>query len=128
MDEATRARAFEPFFSTREKGKGAGLGLFTVYGIAEQNGGHVRVESRPGEGAVFHILLPRAHDDSATVVPGEASPHLPGGSETVLLVEDEPPVRLLTRRVLQRAGYRVIEACDGVRPSSSRSATTGRST
>jgi len=114
MDEETRARIFEPFFTTKGPGKGTGLGLATVYGIVRQSGGFIAVESVRGRGSRFTILFPRA----AEAVPSpERAPGAPGparGGETVLLAEDEEPVRAITRLVLQGAGYRVLEARDGV--------------
>ncbi|MBW3630841.1 MAG: PAS domain S-box protein [Gemmatimonadetes bacterium] len=113
MDEATVQRIFEPFFTTKEQGKGTGLGLSTVYGIVEQSGGSVQVESRPGAGAVFRVLLPRAEEEAGTgpQPPGLASPA--GGTETVLLVEDDGSVRALTQTILQRCGYKVLAARNG---------------
>jgi len=108
-----RAHLFEPFFTTKGPGKGTGLGLATVYGIVTQSGGAIRVDSEPGQGAVFTIDLPRV-DAPADLRgdPGipEAAPH---GSETVLLVEDEPEVRGLARDILHQQGYTVLEAADG---------------
>jgi len=99
---------FEPFFTTKE-GKGTGLGLSTVYGIVKQNGGFITVASEPGAGASFHVHLPRLQASAAAVpAPPVEAPR--GGSETVLLVEDEEMVRRLTRRVLERFGYRVLSA------------------
>jgi PAS domain S-box-containing protein len=114
MDDATRARIFEPFFTTKELGQGTGLGLSTVYGIVQQSGGFIDVESAPGEGSTFRILLPHVEQTEAAAAPEEAQPAPSGGGETVLLVDDQTPVRILTLRLLQRLGYRVIEARDGV--------------
>jgi two-component system, cell cycle sensor histidine kinase and response regulator CckA len=111
MNEEIKARMFEPFFSTKERGKGTGLGLPMVYGIAKQNGGAICVNSEPGLGAVFRIYLPRSEDRPET----PSSPHRiasPAGSETILLVEDNDMVRRLARRILKRLGYRVLEACN----------------
>jgi len=113
MDEATLGRIFEPFFTTKAE-NGTGLGLSTVYGIVQQSGGRVWAESAPGRGATFHVWLPRA---AGTGCPrdGAASPaaELPGGDETVLLVEDEDAVRQLAGRILRRHGYQVIDAAGG---------------
>src|SRR5262249_53357806 len=93
MDAATAARIFEPFFTTKEQGKGTGLGLSTVYGIVEQSGGSITVDSVPGHGTTFTVVPPRLEE---RVLPAGAEASAPAdrrGSETVLLVEDEPSVR-----------------------------------
>ncbi|MEK7466150.1 MAG: PAS domain S-box protein [Planctomycetota bacterium] len=110
MDAATLSHIFEPFFTTKE-GHGTGLGLATVYGIVEQSGGHIRVESEPGRGSVFRVWLPRAEGE---IVPSEAFSGSAArrGTETILVVEDEPRVRALAVRVLREIGYFVIEAED----------------
>jgi PAS domain S-box-containing protein len=113
MDVPTQARIFEPFFTTKAAGKGTGLGLSTVYGIVEQSGGHIAVESAPGQGATFTIFLPR---HVGVAAPGDGQPDqrsLPNGSETLLLVEDEAAVRGSVRRLLERQGYTVVEARHG---------------
>ena len=112
MDEFTQARIFEPFFTTKEQGRGTGLGLSTVYGIVQNAGGHIRVYSKPGEGATFRVYLPLVSAAVETQQAGAAA-KLPGGSETILLVEDEDAVRALTARVLRRLGYTVVEARHG---------------
>jgi PAS domain S-box-containing protein len=113
IDPATRARLFEPFFTTKAAGKGTGLGLSTVYGIVSQSGGEVQVESRPGHGATFRVLLPRAR---AAEEEDRGLAHLRAastGDETVLVVEDEAAVRDVTRRILVAAGYTVLGASCG---------------
>jgi two-component system cell cycle sensor histidine kinase/response regulator CckA len=109
MDAATRAQIFEPFFTTKEKGKGTGLGLSTVFGIVRQSGGTVWVYSEPGRGTTFKIYLPRTQEVLATSVAPPPDPS-PRGSETVLLAEDDAPLRLLVRTALARLGYQVLEA------------------
>jgi two-component system, cell cycle sensor histidine kinase and response regulator CckA len=112
MDAATRARIFEPFFSTKRTAENSGLGLAVVYGIVSQSGGYLWVESEPGEGASFTICFPRVpleSDDRPVERPAAAA----RGSETVLVVEDEESVRTLAGRVLTEAGYAVIAARDG---------------
>ena len=104
---------FEPFYTTKGSGRGTGLGLPTVYGIVQQHGGGVRVDSSP-EGTAFDIVLPTVPDAPAAMRLQEQAPEPPGGSETVLVAEDNPHVRELTRRVLADAGYTVISAEDGV--------------
>ncbi|HET8539636.1 MAG TPA: ATP-binding protein [Anaeromyxobacter sp.] len=111
MDAATQERIFEPFFTTKGLGKGTGLGLATVYGTVRQHDGFVTVRSEPGRGSTFDVTLPlaaRAPSARTTPVPVVAS-----GSETVLVAEDDAAVRSVTRRTLERAGYRVVEARDG---------------
>jgi PAS domain S-box-containing protein len=113
MDRETQARIFEPFFTTKEQGKGTGLGLSTVYGIIKQSGGYVFVQSEPGSGTAFTIYLPRVEGTSDPRGETPASQSTIGGSETVLLVEDEDSVRQLVRETLQSRGYRVLEAHNG---------------
>jgi two-component system cell cycle sensor histidine kinase/response regulator CckA len=102
---------FEPFYTTKSAGKGTGLGLATVYGIVKQSEGYIYVESTPGKGSRFTMLLPR-HTETAGKEPTTAALP-PRGTERILLVEDEPPVRATIRRMLERLGYRVIEAESG---------------
>jgi PAS domain S-box-containing protein len=107
-------RIFEPFFTTKETGKGTGLGLATVYGIVSQHAGWLNVESQPGQGARFQVFFPAWQSNSAGTTPSDEKTDLCGGTETILLVEDDPSVRLLTRAALERHGYQVVEAADGV--------------
>lgn len=113
MDEATRACIFEPFFTTKELGKGTGLGLSTVYGIVKQSGGHVTVQSEPGQGTTFTVYLPCVNE-----LPAEEEKQIAGGraevgSETILLVEDDDMLRKLLSESLKMSGYRVIQARNG---------------
>ncbi len=112
MDKETQSRIFEPFFTTKEKGKGTGLGLSTVYGIVKQSGGYVMVQSEEGRGTTFQIYLPRV-DGVAEKHTAPVAHAALGGTETVLLVEDEESVRQLVRETLEAKGYRVVEAQNG---------------
>ena len=113
MDNATKLRVFEPFFTTKEKGKGTGLGLSLVYGVVKQSGGYIDVDSTVGKGTTFKIYLPRIDQevdvDGAQISPSTALQ----GNETILLVEDEKNLRTLTRHLLERYGYAVLEAANG---------------
>ncbi len=114
MDEATRCRIFEPFFTTKEVGKGTGLGLSTVYGIVKQSGGHIWVYSELGRGTTFKIFLPCADEKAGMARAAEEEVTFPRGEgTTILLVEDDPIMRRLTRQMLEEQGYSVIEAEDG---------------
>ncbi|WP_428261808.1 ATP-binding protein [Haliangium sp.] len=113
MDEETASHVFEPFFTTKEVGKGTGLGLATCYGIVTQCGGELSVTSTPGRGTTFEVMLPRASGRARTSEEEEAPTPPRRGSETVLVVEDEPTVRRVAVRTLRRYGYRVIEAGNG---------------
>jgi PAS domain S-box-containing protein len=113
MDAETQRRIFEPFFTTKEKGKGTGLGLATVYGIVKQSGGFIWVYSEPGQGSTFKVYLPEAREtDSPRPAPAPARAAV-GGSETILLVEDEASLRELAREFLESAGYQVVGAASG---------------
>lgn len=104
---------FEPFFSTKPKGQGTGLGLATVYGIVKQTGGAIDVESRLGEGATFKVYLPRCREANEVTPPEKKRITDVTGSETILLVEDEDAVRIFASRALRDKGYRVLEASNG---------------
>jgi two-component system cell cycle sensor histidine kinase/response regulator CckA len=112
MDRAVLARIFEPFFTTKQVGKGTGLGLSMAYGIVRQHGGWITVASELGKGSTFSVFLPRAQTGAGDGAPQAAAP-APAGSETILLVEDDPMVRSVGRAILENSGYRVIEAGDG---------------
>jgi PAS domain S-box-containing protein len=110
MDKNILENLFEPFFTTKELGKGTGLGLATTYGIVKQNNGFINIYSEPGQGSTFRIYLPRlaVENDTARIVPEKKV--APGGTETILLVEDEPAILRMTRMMLERQGYKVISA------------------
>jgi two-component system cell cycle sensor histidine kinase/response regulator CckA len=114
IDPEVQTRIFEPFFTTKDKGKGTGLGLSTVYGIVKQSGGFIAVQSEQGKGATFKIYLPRIEAPEVCPKPITASLVATlGGTETILLVEDEAAVRSLAREILSSYGYRVLEAANG---------------
>jgi len=113
MTPEVRARAFDPFFTTKGPGHGTGLGLSTTYGIVEQCGGHIEIESEPDCGTVVHIWLPCVRVTAPAGRPPPAQEKTRGGSETILVVEDEALVRDLTVRLLKSAGYTVFEAANG---------------
>jgi two-component system cell cycle sensor histidine kinase/response regulator CckA len=115
MDAATLAHIFEPFFTTKDIGQGTGLGLATVYGIAKQHNGWVEVTSSPGRGTTFDVFFP-AGNGVALADTGESEPvaaPASGGTETILIVEDEPVLRDMTRTILENSGYRILEAPSG---------------
>ena len=107
-------RIFEPFFTTKAPGKGTGLGLATVFGIVKQHHGWIKVDSNPGWGTNFQIFIPACPNESAAASLAKVRRTPRGGTETILLAEDDPGVRLLTRAMLERHGYRVLEAASGL--------------
>jgi PAS domain S-box-containing protein len=113
MDEHTLAQVFEPFFTTKEQGKGTGLGLSTVYGIVNQSGGSIEVESELGRGTTVTIFLPRVDEPISAAASEPVQSENPGGSDTILVVEDEESVRKLICRALRTYGYQVVEAAGG---------------
>lgn len=113
MDKETQCHIFEPFFTTKQKGEGTGLGLSTVYGIIKQSGGFVWAYSEPGKGTAFKIYLHRFGGDAESRETEKTTVKGLGGSETILVVEDDDAVRVLATKVLQRYGYRVLEAKEG---------------
>ena len=112
MDHETRAHIFEPFFTTKEQGRGTGLGLATIYGIVRQAAGHIWLYSEPGRGSTFKLYLPRV-DEAAGSRTHSSTPRPVRATGTILLVEDEPAVRDMTRRTLERAGFDVIAVAEG---------------
>ena len=111
MPPEVQTRIFEPFFTTKPLGQGTGLGLAMVFGIIQQHQGWIECESEPGEGTEFTILLPRSEKPATQRIAAAVSTE--GGSETVLIVDDEPMIRELARAILQQHGYRVLLAEDG---------------
>jgi PAS domain S-box-containing protein len=110
MEEDIKSQIFEPFFTTKGIGRGTGLGLSTVYGIVKQSEGSIWVYSEPGKGSAFKIYFPRVAGKAEPLLQPHGEAEFPGGSETILVVEDDGPLRDLVMRMLQDAGYRVIEA------------------
>ncbi|MCF8090355.1 MAG: response regulator, partial [Desulfotignum sp.] len=110
MDKEVLDNLFEPFFTTKDVGKGTGLGLATIFGIVKQNNGFINVYSEPGQGSTFRIYLPRlvVDEDTDNAVPDKKA--VAGGTETILLVEDEPSILRMTRMMLERKGYTVLYA------------------
>ncbi len=114
MEPSALSRIFEPFFSTKEVGKGTGLGLATVYGIVKQHNGWIEVASQPGQGTTFKILLPASPAATEALSETTAASPIVGGREKLLVVEDEPGLLLLVQGILQRYGYQVLSAANGV--------------
>jgi len=112
MDAATQSQIFEPFFTTKPMGRGTGLGLATVYGIVKQHEGFIEVESAPGKGTGIRVCLPLV-DATPTLVPPSEALDAPGGTETILLAEDDQGVRVVVEQMLSEAGYRVVCAGNG---------------
>ncbi|MBI5656547.1 MAG: PAS domain S-box protein [Geobacter sp.] len=110
MDRETQSHIFEPFYTTKEMGKGTGLGLATVYGAVRQNGGFINIYSEPGQGSTFSVYLPRHAGKTHEVQPEAASPPVQRGHETILLVEDEPAILEITSMMLEEQGYAVLAA------------------
>jgi PAS domain S-box-containing protein len=113
MDAETQAHIFEPFFTTKEPGQGTGLGLSMIYGIVKQSSGDIWVYSEPGHGTIFKLYFPRVADEAEQPASPTPPVQAPSGTETILLVEDEAPVRSLARTVLEARGYAVLEASRG---------------
>jgi CheY-like chemotaxis protein len=113
MDDETKQRIFEPFFTTKEVGRGTGLGLAIIYGIVKQHNGYIDVYSELGRGTIFRIYLPAIDVKAEEALSTQYIP-LIGGTEMILLVEDEKALRTVTKDLLERYGYRVIEAEDGI--------------
>jgi PAS domain S-box-containing protein len=114
MSEEVKARIFEPFFTTKGVGKGTGLGLATCHGIIKQSGGHIAVYSEPARGATFKIYLPQAGQETNVITQRQVSLDLPRGTETILLVEDDPALREMAATLLRRLGYTVLAAANGI--------------
>jgi signal transduction histidine kinase/DNA-binding response OmpR family regulator len=112
MDVALMKHIFEPFFTTKEMGKGTGLGLSTVYGIVQQSGGSISVSSQPGKGTIFNIYFPLTATTLSQDLSSRSTAEVARGSETVLLVEDEPDLRHVVRALLEDSGYHVLESLD----------------
>jgi CheY-like chemotaxis protein len=113
MSPEVKAHLFEPFFTTKQTDRGTGLGLATVYGIVKQHEGEIVVRSEPGHGTTFTVYLPQARAEETAAAQRPILEEMAGGSETVLIVEDDPTVREVTARTLSRLGYCLLEAADG---------------
>ena len=113
MDPEIQSRVFDPFFTTKEQGKGTGLGLATAHGVIKQCGGRILIDSEPGCGSVFHVILPRASGEAESEAPAPNLIPISANKETILLVEDENVVRNLTKEILELSGYDVLTASNG---------------
>jgi CheY-like chemotaxis protein len=113
IEDYVKERIFEPFFTTKEIGKGTGLGLSMVYGIVKQHDGYINVYTEKGKGTSFKIYFPKIHEEADDAHQGKLPSMPEGGAETVLLAEDDPEVRMITKEILHGAGYTVLEAVDG---------------
>ena len=113
MDAETQSHIFEPFFTTKEKSKGTGLGLSTVYGIVKQSGGYIWAYSEPGQGTIIKIYFPRVEESVGREKQGKAPAKISWGTGTILVVEDEEPLRELTCDLLKSTGYKVLKAGNG---------------
>ena len=114
MDRQTLARVLEPFFTTKPPGVGTGLGMAMVYGLVKQHKGFVHLYSEPGQGTTVKLYLPLAYREAVQPMAERADQTLPGGTESVLVVEDDPSLRAVAERLLKKVGYRVFTAADGV--------------
>jgi CheY-like chemotaxis protein len=114
MSEQTQSHLFEPFFTTKEKGKGTGLGLATIYGIVKQSGGSIWVSSELERGTTFKVCFPRVEGVAAPLVSARSSVPSPTGKETILLAEDASGLLELAKKILERYGYTVLEAPNGI--------------
>jgi CheY-like chemotaxis protein len=110
MDKELQSHIFEPYFTTKELGKGTGMGLATVFGAVKQNNGYINVYSEPGLGTTFSIYLPRHENDVSETLRAVAPLHIPRGQETILLVDDEPTIQDIATTMLESLGYSVLTA------------------
>jgi CheY-like chemotaxis protein len=125
MTAETMSHIFEPFFTTKEHGKGTGLGLSTVYGIVKQSGGAIWVYSEPGQGTTFKVYFPRVDHEVELSGPAELSDTRSAGTETLLIAEDDPVVRMTVCHTLRARGYSVLETSDGVQAAAASAAHRG---
>jgi len=113
MDRQTQAHVFEPFFTTKPAGVGTGLGMAMVYGLVKQHHGFVHLYSEVGQGTTVKVYLPLGHEQALPAGPAGEEELLPGGSDAILLVEDDPHLRAVAQRLFEKVGYRVFAAGDG---------------